>query len=436
MAPAAREADPREEFRREVVDINIRRVPWLLVASMLLALWPIAMLWHEDSVDWLRRALMVDIASAGLFIALGFWLRRLPSGSPWRSLYVWSAVFLLLAYMDGYYFLVGQSFGQNPVYILGVITAATVFLLPPPQFLPLLFVNHLVYCALLKTQADPGADLLVVFIQNTTGATMAGLVSILLYRAHREEFFQRRALAAANSALARRNDQLNDLMAITAHDLRGPLLGMRDLLGLAGRAPSAGRLGEILGHVGRSCGDLITLVNRLLDAHAAEARAEKPPALARCDLRDVVAAAVGRIGPSAELRSVALDFQMPVEPVELPVNAPALDQVLDNLLANAIKFSPPGGEVRVSLAREDGRWRCDVADDGPGIPEQERASLFQKFHRGARPRAADESSGGLGLFIAATLMGAMGGRVDYVPRQPTGSLFRVTFTDSEAAGAG
>ena len=436
MAPAAREADPREEFRYEVVDINIRRVPWLLVASMLLALWPIAMLWQNDSVGWLRRALMVDVASAGLFIAFGFWLRRLPPGSPWRSLYVWAAVFLLLAYMDGYYFLVGQSFGQNPIYILGVITAATVFLLPPRQILPLLFVNHLVYCALLKTQADPGADLLMVFIQNTTGATVAGLASLLLYRAHREEFFQRRALAAANRALARRNDQLNDLMAITAHDLRGPLLGMRDLLVLADRAPPTGRLGEILGHVGRSCRDLISLVNRLLDAHAAEAQVETPPALARCDLRGVVTAAIERAHPQVAARSIALDFRPPVESVELPVNAPALDQVLDNLLANAIKFSPPGGEVRVSLVREDGRWRCDVADDGPGIPEQERASLFQKFHRGFHPRAADEASSGLGLFIAATLMRAMGGRVDYAPRQPTGSLFQVTFADSDEPGAG
>jgi signal transduction histidine kinase len=436
MKPAARENDPFEDFRREVVDVNVRRIPWLLIASMLLALWPIAMMWQDESVGWLRRALMVDAVSAGLFIALGFWLRRLPSGSPWRSLYVWAAVVLLLAYMDGYYFLVGQSFGQNPVYILGVITAATIFLLPPPQFLALLFVNHLVYCALLKTLAAPGTDLLVVFIQNTTGATVAALVSILLYRAHREAFFQRRALASANRALARRNDQLNDLMAITAHDLRGPLLGMRDLLGLAGRAPATARLGETLEHVERSCGDLISLVNRLLDVHAAEARAEKPAVLVRCDLRDLVAAAVGRVRPGAEARGVALDVRMPDGPAEAAVDPPALGQVLDNLLANAIKFSPPGGAVQVGLAREEGRWRCDVADDGPGIPEPERVSLFQKFHRGGHPRTAGETSGGLGLFIAATLMGAMGGRVDYVPRQPAGSLFRITFGESREAGAG
>lgn len=431
MAPVAQETDPREDFRREVVDVNIRRVPWLLVASMLLALWPIAMLWRDESAGWLRRALMADVASAGLFVAAGVWLRRLPPGSLWRSFYVWAAVFLLLAYMDGYYFLVGQSFGQNPVYILGVITAATVFLLPPQQILPLLFVNHLVFCALLKTQADPGADLLVVFIQNTTGATVAGLASLLLYRAYREEFFQRRALASANRVLAKRNGQLNDLMAITAHDLRSPLLGMRDLLVLADRTPSPGRLSEILGHVARSCTDLIALVNRLLDAHAAEEQAERSLVREPCDVRSVVTAAVARGQVRAMARGIAVDLQVPSRPVELWVNSPALGQVLDNLLSNAIKFSPSGASVFVRLAFEGGHWHCNVVDNGPGIPPEECSALFQKFHRGANPPSVGEESSGLGLFIAATLMQAMGGRVHYLPGEPQGALFRIAFGSSD-----
>ena len=427
MASATREVDPAQDFRREVVDINLRRIPWLLVASMVLALWPIASLWHDDSWAWLRFVLIVDMVSAGLFLAFNFKVRRLSPESPWRSLYVWATVFLALGYMDGYYFLGEQAFGQNPVYILGVITAATVFLLPPHKFLPLLLVNHLVYCVLLEARAGAGADLLPVFIENTTGATVAGLVSFLLYRARREEYFQRRALAAANRVLAKRNDQLNDLMAITAHDLRGPLLGMRDLLVLAGRTPPAERLGEMLGRVSRSCSDLISLVNRLLDAHAAEEQAEKSLALEACDVRDLVAAAVERARLRTDARGIVVKLELPDAPARLRVNAPALGQVLDNLLSNAIKFSPSGASVVVRMAREDDRWRCDVADNGPGIPAEERATLFQKFHRGTNVPATGEASSGLGLFIAATLMQAMSGRVDYLAVEPQGSLFRITF---------
>ncbi|MDP1962128.1 MAG: HAMP domain-containing sensor histidine kinase [Reyranella sp.] len=435
MTSIVHEAEALEDFRREVVAVNLRRIPWLLVASMLLALWPISMLWHDASSSWLRWALIVDTASAGLLLALNFRMRRLSPDSPWPSVYIWTVAFLALAYMDGYYFLVGQSFGANPIYILGVVTTATMFLLPPQRFLPLLFANHVVYCALLKTQAGPEAALLVVFIQNTTGATVAGLASILLYRVHRDEFFQRRALAAANCVLAKRNGELNDLMAITAHDLRSPLLGMRDLLVLADRAPPSGRLGEILGHVGRTCAELIALVDRLLDAHAAEEQAKKALPLVPCDVRGVVAAAVERARGRAEGRGITMDLQLPDGPAELPVNAPALGQVFDNLLSNAIKYSPPGGSVVTRLARVGGAWLCDVMDGGPGIPVAERATLFQKFHRGTNPLPAGEASSGLGLFIAATLMQAMGGRVDYLPVSPHGSLFRVVLGSSPESGA-
>ena len=435
MASVPREGAPAQDFQREVIDINLRRIPWLLVASMLLALWPIASLWHDDSWAWLRLVLIVDLMSAGMFLAFNFKVRGLRPESLWRSLYVWTAVFLALAYMDGYYFLGEQTFGQNPVYILGVITAATVFLLPPQKFLPLLLVNHLIYCVLLEARAGAGANLLPVFIENTTGATMAGLVSVLLYRARREEYFQRRALAAANRVLAKRNDQLNDLMAITAHDLRGPLLGMRDLLALAGRTPSAGRLGEMLARVGRSCSDLISLVNRLLDAHAAEEQAEKSMALEVRDVRELVAAAVERARLRADVRGIVVNLEFPDHPVRLQVNAPALGQILDNLLSNAIKFSPSSASVPVRLICEDERWRCDVADNGPGIPAEERATLFQKFHRGTNVPATGEASSGLGLFIAATLMQAMGGQVHYLPVEPRGSLFRITFGQHAPASA-
>ncbi len=77
-----------------------------------------------------------------------------------------------------------------------------------------------------------------------------------------------------------------------------------------------------------------------------------------------------------------------------------------------------------------GGWCCDVADDGPGIPEAERAALFQKFHRGANPPVAGEAGSGLGLFIVASLMQAMGGRVEHRPVEPHGSVFRMMFGES------
>lgn len=106
---------------------------------------------------------------------------------------------------------------------------------------------------------------------------------------------------------------------------------------------------------------------------------------------------------------------------------PPLWQVLDNLLYNAVRFSPEGGAVEVRLVHEDGFWRCEVADRGPGIDVGQRATLFQKFHRGTVRTADGDEGSGLGLYIAATLMRAMGGDIDYRPVEPHGALFRLTF---------
>lgn len=414
-------------FEQQAIDVNLRRIPWLLGATMILALWPIVSFWSDREMAWLKTVLVVDLASAALFLALSIPVRRQPRGSRWRFAYVWVTVVLALVYMDGYYFLVARSFGQNPSYILGVIMAAAFFLLPPRLFLPLLLANHLVYCLLLARQPGIGAEFVAVLIQNSTGAVVAGLVSVLLFRAHREEYQQRQALDVANRFLVRRNEQLNDLMAITAHDLRAPLLGMRDLLGLARKASDDGRRGDIIDRVATTCGHLVGLVTRLLRAHAAEEQAERGLTLVTCDVRDVVQGAIERVSPRAGRRGLTFDVRLPDAPAVLRVDAMALGRVLDNLLFNAVKFSPEGGGITVDLLHEDGFWRCEVGDDGPGIPVEERASLFQKFHRGSARAAEDDEGSGLGLFIAATLVRAMGGDVEYRQRPAKGATFVLTF---------
>lgn len=413
-------------FRRESLAVNLRRIPWLLGAAMILSGGAIAILWPSPAMLWLRLLLAIDLASAGVLLLLNGRIRRLPENSPWPSVYVWFIAILALAYMDGYYFVGGAAFGQSPAYILGTITAGALFLLPPRGFLWLLIGNHFLFCFLLLTLSRPGMPLLPILLENTTGATVAGLVSLLLYRARREEFFQRQTLSTVNQALEKKNRQLNDLMAITAHDLRSPLLGLRDLLSLAGQAPPGGA-GEILGHASRGCSDLLSLVNRLLDAYAAEEQAENSLPLSLVDVRQTAAIAAEDARLRAASRRISVHEEVPAEPVLLRANEAALRQVFDNLLSNAVKFSPIGGVVTARLLQEAGRWHWEVRDSGPGIAEEDRGALFQKFRKGANLPASGEPGSGLGLFIAATFMRAMGGNVEYIPSASPGATFRVTF---------
>lgn len=405
------------DFQREIVRITLGRIPWLLALAMALAAWAVAALWRQPGAGWLRLVLAVDLLSAGLLLGL---VRRLRPTSRWAAIGVWSTVVLALGFMDAYYFLVAGAFGQNPVYILGTVLAGTFFLLPPRGFLPLLAGNHLLYCLSLSWLAGPDLPLLPILVENTTGAAVAALVSVILYRAQFREFGQRRALAMANGQLERRNRQLAALMSMTAHDLRSPLLSLRDLLALARRMPRE-QVDDVLDRAGEACGDLVDFVDRLLHMRAAEDMVDDPPPLAAHDLREPIRAAIARIVPRAAALGVLLHADLPPQPAIAVVHAPSVVQIIGNLLANAVRFSPAGATVTVALGQAGDIWTCDVADEGPGVADAARSSLFAK-----QPFRGDEGAG-IGLFIVATLIQAMHGSVEYLPGRPRGAVFRVTF---------
>jgi signal transduction histidine kinase len=107
------------------------------------------------------------------------------------------------------------------------------------------------------------------------------------------------------------------------------------------------------------------------------------------------------------------------------IDAPALERVLDNLVSNAVKFSSPGGHVRVEVRQEGSAAAISVTDSGPGIPEEDRPRLFRKFAR-LRPRpTAGESSSGLGLYITKRLVDAMGGSIAISSPPEGGATFVV-----------
>jgi signal transduction histidine kinase len=100
-----------------------------------------------------------------------------------------------------------------------------------------------------------------------------------------------------------------------------------------------------------------------------------------------------------------------------------LQQVLTNLLDNAIKYSPAGEEVNVSAYRQDSRLHIEVADHGPGVPADQRGLIFEKFGRGTTAGSPGTPGTGLGLFIARSIAVAHGGSLELVPNRGKGSTF-------------
>jgi signal transduction histidine kinase len=240
----------------------------------------------------------------------------------------------------------------------------------------------------------------------------------MLHAARRTDFRQAQLIR-------RQHAEMNELMAVTAHDLRSPLLGVKNLLTLAlARSELAReRLLVVIDDAARACDRMLGLVSGLVEAHAVEAAVALK--LEAGDLRAPVESAVKRVQPVAAAKGQRVELTLPSAAAGAMFDAGALGQILDNLLGNALKFSPPGSVVYVRVTSVPGGWRIEVADRGPGVPQEERARLFRKHARGSASPTGGEASSGLGLFIVKTLAGRMSAQAGHTPRAGGGSVFHV-----------
>lgn len=141
------------------------------------------------------------------------------------------------------------------------------------------------------------------------------------------------------------------------------------------------------------------------------------------DSAEIVAAAVTRLRklfPELRVETLA-----PSEPILLYVHPALIEQALFNILENAARFSPPDQPVRVSVHRSEERLLIDVSDRGPGIPEDERARIFDMFYSVSRGDRAPQSTG-LGLAICRGMIGAHGGSVEALPGDGVGTIIRIS----------
>jgi signal transduction histidine kinase len=239
----------------------------------------------------------------------------------------------------------------------------------------------------------------------------------------------------SSHARLREVDQLkSDFLGNVSHELRTPLAAVRGYVdnlldGVAG--PLADRPRHYLGRVRDNTDRLGRMVSDLLDLTRIEAGKIEliPRAL---PIADLLVDAVDGLRHLADERRIRLTSDLAVCPA-VWADPDRLHQVLTNLLANAIKFSPPGGRVAIT-ARQDteGLVRFAVEDTGPGIPPAERERVFDKFYQVGRVDSERPPGTGLGLTIARHLVELHGGRI-WVEDAPHGGAAFVILLP--AAGA-
>jgi signal transduction histidine kinase/putative methionine-R-sulfoxide reductase with GAF domain len=214
----------------------------------------------------------------------------------------------------------------------------------------------------------------------------------------------------------------SNLMSVVAHEIRSPLTAIKayteamlDNL----QNPHAPRE-RFLGIINDECDRLTRLVSDILDLSRLEA-GQRPLRLARFDLERLVQEALEGLLPAARARKQRFETQLESGMV-VEADPDLLRRLLVNLAGNAVKYSPPGGTIRVGASPEGDEWVGFVEDDGPGIPPEDLPHIFERFFRARN--AQDEGEGtGLGLAIVRGIVELHGGRIWVQSIEPTGTRF-------------
>jgi signal transduction histidine kinase len=236
--------------------------------------------------------------------------------------------------------------------------------------------------------------------------------------------------------IRRDRDISREFLADVSHELRTPLAALRTFNELlrekAGNDPAA-RV-EFLEASAQQIERLDWLAQNLLELSKLDSGLVRLD-LRPDDLRATILSAVEQAQVSAVRRGIDLTTELPDTPLVTRHDPQRLGQVLINLIGNALKFTPRGGSVRVTLVPHLRGARIQVSDTGVGIGANELPHVFERFYRGSRANEARGSGSGLGLAIVRSIVEMHSGRVMVESRVGSGTTFTVTLpADPRAAG--
>jgi two-component system sensor histidine kinase/response regulator len=218
------------------------------------------------------------------------------------------------------------------------------------------------------------------------------------------------ALKTARDRLKQLAEDKDELLGILAHDLKNYLGGINmsaELMSSQIKRFNDKRLTQLSDNMIRSSGLAMAFVKEFLANSAMDHGFTLNPAAV--NLSVIAAAAVEQYQEAARQKKIKILTDFTAKAVVATADAFALDQILDNLISNALKFSPPGKRIHVSVRLAGGHAECVIRDEGPGFTVEDKARMFRRYSRlSARPTGGEPSTG-LGLSIVRKLVLAMNG---------------------------
>uniref|UniRef100_A0A7C4RM11 histidine kinase n=1 Tax=Desulfatirhabdium butyrativorans TaxID=340467 RepID=A0A7C4RM11_9BACT len=236
-----------------------------------------------------------------------------------------------------------------------------------------------------------------------------------------------RALQKANAELKHLNELKNQFLGMAAHDLRKPvgiIMAYADFL----EEELASTMGEeqqgFLRTIQSSARFMKRIIDNFLDAALIDSgRFEMD--FSREAVQTVLDHSLAMVSLAARRKSITIDRSFPLDLPTLMMDGSKIEQVVMNVLANAVEYSPPGSRIEVSAGSDERVCTIRVTDQGPGIPREEIQHLFQAYGRASARKTAGERSIGLGLAISRKIVEQHGGTISVTSEIGKGSTFEI-----------
>jgi signal transduction histidine kinase len=234
--------------------------------------------------------------------------------------------------------------------------------------------------------------------------------------------FLNKQLRDTLSALKQSQADNNRMMKIAAHDLRNPISGMMSVAALMMKESHVIEKDRKLLQMIKTAGEnSLSLVNDLLQVNTQVKEQEKEPV----NLQDLLLYCIGLLKHKAESKKQKIELK--ATPVTLRLSNEKMWRVISNLIGNAIKFSPPGGLITISLEQHPEDVLITIKDHGIGIPEDLKEKIFDIFTDARRRGTGGEESFGLGLAVSKQIVEAHGGKIWFESEPGRGTTFFVSF---------
>ena len=255
------------------------------------------------------------------------------------------------------------------------------------------------------------------------GSLLAGICLFSIVLVAFFSYFLGGRILRLNQVVEAKNRAIEELKTLTddiAHDLRTPLTR----LNMAAEAVvMGGEVDALAETVSRETGAMVEMINTMLEISQTDFRIDRTPR-EDLDLADIVRKSGELYATIAEDQGLSLAVEAPSAPIRYPAHKAKVQQLVGNLLENALKFTPRGGGVTLSLREDGGTLRLTVADTGCGIAEQDLPHVFQRFFRADTSR--NLPGNGLGLALVHAIVTSYGGHVTCESRPGEGSRFTVS----------